>query len=174
MERIYEYLLIILPASLVLFGMYITVLSFINGQKESINLNTKAELAKTTLPLQLQAYERICLLLERITPQNIIIRLNSKSLTVADFQQVLISEIREEFNHNISQQLYMSDHAWSQVKNAVEQTIGTINEAAAGLEPTAIGLELSKKILNTIINNNQNTCEMALQNIKAEARNTLF
>lgn len=174
MERISELLLILLPASLVLFGMYITVRSFINGQNQQIENTAKAESKKITMPLQLQAYERICLLLERISPQNLLVRLQSKVLNVADFQQVLTNEIREEFNHNLSQQLYISEQAWSQVRNAVEQTIGTINEAAIGLEPTANGIELAKNILKIVINNEHSPCQIALNQIKNEARHELF
>lgn len=174
MERISELLLILLPASLVLFGMYVTVRSFINGQNQQIENTAKAESKKITMPLQLQAYERICLLLERISPQNLLVRLQSKVLNVADFQQVLTTEIREEFNHNLSQQLYISEQAWGQVRNAVEQTIGTINEAAIGLEPTSNGIELAKNILKIVINNEHNPCQIALNFIKNEARQVLF
>ncbi len=174
MDQFSQILLIFIPASLVLFGMYITATSFIKGQKDTLELQSKAESKKVTLPLQLQAYERICLLLERISPQNLLIRLNGKSLNVADFHQVLVSEIREEFNHNLSQQVYMSINAWNQVKSAVEQTIGTINEAATGLDPMGNGVELSKNILKTIINSNQNACETALYFVKNEVKSDLF
>ncbi|MES2797163.1 MAG: hypothetical protein V4683_14425 [Bacteroidota bacterium] len=174
MDQISQLLLILVPASLVLFGMYITVQSFINGQKETTVLIGKNESKKVLLPLQLQAYERICLLLERISPQNLLVRLNGKALNVSDFQQVLITEIREEFNHNLSQQVYMSDFSWAQAKNAVEQTIAIINEAAIGLNPESNGIELSKNILKKIIESNQTSCETALFHIKAEARTEIF
>lgn len=174
MERFFDLLLILIPSSLVLFGMYLTIQSLLNGQKESQQLSAKSESNKIIVPLQLQAYERICLLLERISPQNLLIRLNTKSINSSDFQQVLINEIREEFNHNLSQQVYMSDLAWNQVKNAVEQTIGLINESAIGIDPQASGIELSKNILKTVINTNNNFCDAALVNIKAELRKTLF
>ena len=174
MESISQILLILIPSSLVLFGMYITVRSFINGQKDTLQIAQNTEKSKITLPLQLQAFERICLLLERISPQNLLVRLNGKVLNVSDFQQVLINEIREEFNHNLSQQVYMSDFAWNQVKNAVEQTIGTINEASIGLDPQANGIELSKNILKKVITTNQNICDTALFHIKSEIRANHF
>jgi hypothetical protein len=154
--------------------MYITVKSMLDNQKESLTLIGKTDSKKIILPLQLQAFERVCLLLERISPQNLLLRLNGKALNVADFQLLLTNEIREEFNHNLSQQVYMSDLAWTQVRNAVEQTIGLINEASIGLEPNANGIELSKNILKTLMNNNQNACETALYNIKREIREILF
>lgn len=174
MDKLSQIFLILIPASLVLFGMYITVRSLVNGQNEGKNIDAKSEAKKITLPLQLQAYERVCLLLERISPQNILIRLNGKALNVADFHQVLINEIRDEFNHNHSQQIYMSDAAWNNVKNAVELTIGNINEAYIGLDPQANGIELSKSILKTFIKADHNIIETALQNVKSEARANIF
>jgi hypothetical protein len=174
MDQISQLLLILIPASLVLFGMYLAVRSVINGQNESKNIDSKTESRKISLPMQLQAYERICLLLERISLQNILVRLNGKVLNVADFQQVLVSEIREEFNHNLSQQVYMSDMAWDQVKNTIEQTIGVINEAAIGIDPQANGIELSKNILKKVIASDQNFGESALLFVKNEARSNLW
>jgi hypothetical protein len=174
MELISELLKILLPASLVLYGMYITVQSFINSQKESALFESKIANKNASLPMRLQAYERICLLLERITPNNLLVRLNGNSVSVSDFHQVLVNEIREEFNHNLSQQVYMSDMAWSHVRNAVESTIGIVNEAAGGLDSNAAGIELSKNVLKTIINSKQNAIETALAFVKDELRRELY
>jgi hypothetical protein len=174
MDQISQILLILIPGSLVLFGMYLTVRSMINGQNEAKQIESKAESRKISLPMQLQAYERICLLLERISLQNILVRLNGKALNVADFQQVLISEIREEFNHNLSQQVYMSDMAWDHVKNTVEQTIGLINEAAAGVDPQANGIELSKSVLKRVLASDQIIGQTGLLFVKNEARTNLW
>jgi hypothetical protein len=174
MELISDLLKILIPASLVLYGMYITAQSFINSQKESAVFESKTANRNASLPLRLQAYERICLLLERITPNNLLLRLNGRAVNVADFQQVLLNEIREEYNHNLSQQVYMSDLAWNHVRNAVEQTIGLVNEAAQSLDPSANGIELSKNILKTVMNSNQSGTENALVFIKDELRKELF
>jgi hypothetical protein len=174
MEIFEDFLKIVLPASLVLYGMYLTASSFINSQKENLVLEGKNTNKTLTVPVRMQAYERICLLLERISAQNILLRLNGKSLNVADFQQVIVGEIREEFNHNLSQQLYMSAEAWAQVRNAVEQSIGNINEAASELDPSEKGIELSKNILKKQIMKQFDSCEKALVFIKNEAHSQLF
>jgi hypothetical protein len=173
MDQISQLLLILVPASLVLFGMYITVKSMIDSNKESLIIESKTEARKISLPMQLQAYERVCLLLERISLQNILVRLNGMALNAGDFQQVLINEIREEFNHNLSQQVYMSDNAWEHVRNTVEHTIGIINEAASSIDPQSSGIELSKSILKTIIANDTSIGQKALLFIKNEARTSL-
>ncbi len=109
MTEVFQIFLILIPAALVLFGMYISVNSLLNKQVEIKNIDLKSDSRKITIPLQLQAYERIILLLERISPSNLLLRLNGSSLNVGDFKQIIVREIREEFNHNLSQQIKHSD-----------------------------------------------------------------
>ena len=174
MELFSDLIKILIPATLVLYGMYITVKSFIDGQKSKAILESKMESRNTSIPMRLQAYERICLLLERIRPSNLLLRLNGKAVNVADFQQVLLNEIREEFNHNLSQQVYMSDMAWNHTRNAVEQTLSLVNDSTQNLDQKANGVELSKSILKSVINQNNNSIEMALAYIKNELRQELY
>ena len=174
MELISDIIKMLLPAILVLYGMYITVKSFINSQKSKAILESKMANQNASLTMRLQAYERICLLLERITPSNLLLRLNAKAISVADFHQVLVNEIREEFNHNLSQQVYMSDMAWNHTRNAVEQTLSLVNDSAQNLDQNANGVELSKSILKTVINQDNNSIEKALAFIKNELRQDLY
>lgn len=174
MTEVFQIFLILIPAALVLFGMYISVNSLLNKQVEIKNIDLKSDSRKITIPLQLQAYERIILLLERISPSNLLLRLNGSSLNVGDFKQIIVREIREEFNHNLSQQIYMSDITWAKVKTAVESTIGLINETAAGLDLTANGIELSKNLLNNVLNSPTSPIEIAIEGVKADIRTNLL
>lgn len=174
MTEVFQIFLILIPAALVLFGMYISVNSLLNKQVEIKNIDLKSDSRKITIPLQLQAYERIILLLERISPPNLLLRLNGSSLNVGDFKQIIVREIREEFSHNLSQQIYMSDITWAKVKTAVESTIGLINETAAGLDLTANGMELSKNLLNNVLNSPTSPIEIAIEGVKADIRTNLL
>ncbi len=73
------------------------------------------------------------LFLERIAPQNFLIRLNNPGFSARDFQKVLLDEIRNEYNHNVSQQVYMGEEVWNQIRNAKEDLIIVINESASQL-----------------------------------------
>lgn len=174
MTELFQIFLILIPAALVLFGMYISVNSLLNKQVEMKNIDLKADSRKITLPLQLQAYERIILLLERISPANLLLRLNGSSFNVVDFKQIIVREIREEFNHNLSQQIYMTDITWANVKTAVESTIALINETASGIDPLANGIELSKNILNNELNSSASPIEIAIESVKADIRTNLL
>ena len=170
MELVADLVKIILPAGLVLWAMYLTVSSFIKKDVVEKELAIKSETTKMLLPIRLQAYERMALFLERISPNNLLIRLNGQTPNVVSFQQLMLSEIREEFSHNLSQQVYMSDEAWTMVKNAMNETVALINLSARELAPEAPALELSKRVFEVVMEKNVNPSDEALRVIKQEIR----
>lgn len=184
MELLIELLKLLLPAGLVLYGMYLTVKSFVNKEisalQEQVKLKqTDALIAQKevelknreqTLPIRLQAYERMCLFLERISPAQLIPRLNNPEFSVGLFQQILIQEIRNEFAHNLSQQIYISNEAWLYITKAMEETILFVNNSTVELNEEASAVELSVRILNNAREFNINPTEDALRVLKAEVR----
>lgn len=174
MELVADLVKVIVPAGLVLWAMYLTVSSFLKKELVQNELNYKIETLKTLLPIRLQAYERMALFLERIAPNNLLIRLIGRTANVADFQQTMLAEIREEFSHNLSQQVYMSDEAWTVVKNAMNETIALINLSAKDIAPDAPALELSKRIFEVVLSQNIVPSDDALRILKQEMRNTFM
>lgn len=159
---------VIVPASLVLYAVYLMVRSFIQREIEFKKLDVRGRSIDTILPSRLQAYERMTLFLERISPQNLLIRLNNPAFSAKDFQKVLLDEIRSEYNHNASQQVYMSEEVWSQIKNAKEDLIILINEAASRLMPDAKSIDLSKKIFEMAMEKKVDLVSLALSELKKE------
>lgn len=170
MDQIFELLKIILPAALVIYGMYLMVQNFLKRDLERKLIEIKMKNTEMILPLRLQAYERMCLFLERITPSNLIRRLNDSSFNSKDLQVILLKEIREEYNHNLSQQLYMSEEAWNQVKNAMEDVIASINMAMDQVDPESKSLELARKVVEIHMNKNYDAIASALVFVKDEIR----
>ena len=127
---------------------------------------------ETVLPIRLQAYERMCLFLERISPNNLVLRLNNNNYNVREFQQVLLSEIRQEYNHNLSQQVYMSDESWNLTKKAMEEVVVVINTAADTLDGDRSSLELSKRIFELMMDKEVDPIVLALSHMKDEIRQT--
>jgi len=168
MEMVYDLLKITLPAALVLYLAYLLVRSFLQKQLDEIAFTARQKNQEIVVPIRLQAYERIVLLLERITPANLISRLSSSDYTAEEFQQILIHEIRNEFNHNLSQQVYMSDSAWTYVSTAVEQTISLINSSTNQLEKGAKGFDLARTILENGAGQEMDTPQQAIRFIKEE------
>ncbi len=122
----------------------------------------------TILPLRLQAYERFVLFLERIHPSNLVLRLTSQELTAWQLQSLLVRTIREEFEYNLSQQLYISENSWELVKNAKEETVAMINNASSGLPEGAMAGDLVKMIFEVTISRGKLPVETALEEIKRE------
>lgn len=115
-------------------------------------LEMRKALLSQTLPLRLQAYERVILFLDRINPSNLLIRLNVPGMNVATLQQQILAEIRAEYQHNISQQLYINPKTWQIVERVKEDTVVLINNVVRSLPPDAPASELSKLVLTHLIN----------------------
>ena len=109
MEAIIDFIKILVPAALVLYAMYLTVKAFLNKELEKTRLEIKEKNIEVVLPVRLQAYERIVLFLERMSPNNLVTRLNQAEMTAKVFQQIMLREISDEYNNNVSQQVYMSE-----------------------------------------------------------------
>ena len=124
----------------------------------------KDEDSSKTLPLQLQAYERLILLVERIALPSVISRSNQQGIGLKEMQFVLVNTIKQEYEHNITQQIYVSSEAWEAVRNLKEQNIHIINQVASFLPPDASGTDLNKHLLEMIVNNPK----VSLHNVVAE------
>lgn len=119
----------------------------------------------STRQLQLQAYERLILLTDRIALPNLIQRVNQPDLSAREMQSLLIHSIRQEFEHNITQQIYVSAEAWDAVRNYKEQNLLIINQVASYLPPEATGQDLNKHLLELLVQ----SPKASLQNIVSDA-----
>lgn len=172
MDALIEFGKILIPASVVLYAAYLVVKTFITKEIELKKLEIRSRSIETVLPNRLQAYERMALFLERVAPQNLLVRLNTSPMPAKEFHQLLLSEIRNEYNHNVSQQVYMSEEVWEQIKNAKEDLIVTINDSASEMGVEAISLDLAKKIFEKSINKNIDPLAHALSELKKEIQRT--
>lgn len=109
--------------------------------------------SSSTLPLQLQAYERLILLTERIALPNLISRLNTQGISASEMQAILIQNIKHEYDYNISQQIYVTSEAWDAIRNLKEQNIHIINQVASFLPADTSGSDFNKQMLEMIVQN---------------------
>ena len=172
MDVLVEIVKITLPAGLVLYGMYLITKSNVERELEKARLQVRSKSIETVLPNRLHAYERIALFLERISPSNLVVRLNNGQYTAQEFQQILLNEIRNEYNHNVSQQVYMSEELWDLVKTAKEDLILSINDAAAGMKEKATSIDLSRVILDKFMAKDVDPMAFALIQLKKEISQT--
>ena len=146
-----ELLRLALPALIVAGAMYYVVNRYLDRDYKARVLDLRMKNSEIILPIRLQAYERIILLLERITPSNLLIRVSGAGLTAAEYHRVLVTEIREEFNHNLSQQVYMTEQAWQMVRRAQEGVINMVNTAYQNMPQDAKGTDLAKRVLEMVL-----------------------
>jgi len=158
-----------LAGLIVFFAGWFVIKNYLNERLNFQRMELKRAGLKHTLPLRLQAYERIVLFLERINPSSMLIRLHSPGMGAREMQALIISDIRAEYQHNISQQLYVSDRAWATVKQVKEDTVSMINSAVNALPENASALDLSRTVLSHLANlETENPYDLALTIIKGD------
>lgn len=113
----------------------------------------EAAAATSTKQLQLQAYERLILLADRIALPNLINRLNAPDLSARDMQAVLIQNIKSEFEYNVTQQIYVTQEAWEAIRNLKDQNMLIINQITSFLPADATGQDLNRSILEMLMQN---------------------
>lgn len=149
MNTILELLKISLPATIVAASCLFLIVYFLKNEQKKLAATLKQESMKTAIGLKLQAYERIILFLERIHPRNSLLRFNLQDSNALQLQKELIGTIRQEFDHNITQQLYVSNEAWNLVKSAKESVLMGINKSASSLATNATATKLATRLLET-------------------------
>jgi hypothetical protein len=172
MDAVLDLIKILVPAAVVLYAVFLIVRSFITRELELKRLEIRSRSIETVLPSRLQAYERMTLFLERTAPQNLLMRLNAPGLTARDFHRMLLEEIRNEYNHNVSQQVYIGEDVWNLIKNAKEDLTLQINEAAAQIPQDATSIELAKRVFELAMGKNVDPIGHALSELKREIQQT--
>jgi hypothetical protein len=132
-----ELLKISIPAIVVGGTVWMMLKQYFQSQYQLRLLENKKQNSETTLPLRLQAYERLSLLCERISIPNLVARLGTDGVTVNDLRTAMLIAIRQEFEHNITQQIYVSENLWSIIKVARDNTAEIVHLIAQKLDPKA-------------------------------------
>lgn len=149
----------------VIFLAIIWMITEFSALKKEIK--EKTDTNPETLKLRLQAYERLTMLAERISLQNLLSRVPNAGLSSRQMQLSLIDAIRQEYDYNISQQVYVSPEVWRAVNNLKEQNIYVVNQLASAMPFQASAMDLNKQIIDFLINNPK----ASLHNIVLEALN---
>jgi len=124
-----------------------------------------------SIPLRLQAYERLVLLTERISLPNLISRLNKPGISAVEMKKMLVENIKQEFEYNSTQQLYVGQNSWDAVRNLKEQSILLVNQVAASLPVNAQAGDLNKKILEILMSQPSGPIhELVLNALNEEAK----
>ncbi|MBG0859499.1 MAG: hypothetical protein IQL11_08345 [Bacteroidales bacterium] len=163
-----EILKITIPALIVFFTAWIILRNMIKNDQNRRNQELILQNSRTVTPIRLQAYERIVLFLERISLESLLLRVSTPEMTASQLHSALLSTVRSEFEHNLSQQIYMSQQAWEVVRNARSNMIKIINSEIEKLPPEAKGIDLSKRLLERIMELQTEPTRAAIDYLKGE------
>jgi hypothetical protein len=166
--EILEILKYTLPALIVFFTAFFLIKYQVDLEKRRLNANMAMKNQEIITPLRLQAYERVILLLERISPDSLIMRINKSGMTSKQLHTELLKAIRAEFDHNLSQQIYLSTKTWQIVKKARQDITKLINSTAIKVESQAPSMKLSQLILESVMESEKSSSADAIEYVKRE------
>jgi hypothetical protein len=168
MELLMDILKITIPALMVLLTAWLVLRAMMKNDQDKRRQELILQTSRTVTPIKLQAYERIVLFLERISLESMLVRVSSPGLSASQLHSALLTTIRSEFEHNLSQQIYMSPQAWEVVRNARSNMIKIINSEIEKMPEKATGMEFSRQLLETVMGLEKEPTRAAIEFIKAE------
>ncbi|MBD3637396.1 MAG: hypothetical protein HUJ25_08595 [Crocinitomicaceae bacterium] len=180
-EILLQFGLYVVPALAVFGAVYYFTNKWFEVQQDRIKLESaqtqtqltgqgqpKEDLRKHFIPMQVDAYQRLVLFLERIAPNNLVMRLNNPGLPAGAFQARLLDSIREEYEHNLAQQIFVSPEAWRITQQSKEEVLKIINMAASKMQATSMSTDLAKSIFEITAQLEFQPTERAIALLKEE------
>ena len=137
---------------------------FFDLKANELNKESRASL----LPLRLQAHERLIIFVERINPANLLVRLHQQNIGLKELQNLVVNDVKSEFQHNIAQQLYVNSASWNVIRKLKDDTVAMINNAAQGFPESATGVDLSKKVLQHMASISENPYDLTIDHLKKD------
>ena len=177
-----EILKFTIPSLIVLLSVWIVMHKLFKSEEEKRLWELKRAAQKEISPTRLRAYERLALLLERTQPEALVMALSERleqagtglaSLSVQQMQQELLRTVRLEFDHNMSQQIYVSDEVWAHIIGARDQIGAFISSMALQLPQGGNSMDYAKTLMTAYRNNGETPHQIALEALKEEARKLL-
>ncbi len=147
---------------------------FLNHNIKLKNLELANNTFKELVPTRLQAYERLAILLERITPDTMVLRENKAGLTSQQLHQLLLNTVRQEFEHNLAMQIYLPSSSWERIMRSRDEVLKLISAAAREVEPSSSSVQLSTKIIEKGINETNFYIEKAKEALRSDIQSYYF
>lgn len=170
MDVFLEILKFTLPSLILFFTVFYFLKTWAAQEDKRRKHEFNMHLQDDILPVRLQAYERIILFMERIAPESILLRINRQGMTAEQLLRELQNTIRHEYEHNLTQQTYVSTEAWQKVQTAKNMTLKIFTDAAAQLNKGASGASLGKMILESVMELKTPPSQIAVDYLKKEVK----
>lgn len=169
----------ILFAAVLVLGIWLIQHTMYRHEEQKQQNELKRESQKSVSPIRLRAYERLALLLERTTPEHMLLELQTKeptalaTWTIPQLQQYLLQTLRSEYEHNMSQQVYVSDEVWTLIITARDQMAAFIISMAAQIPPQSTAQVYATTMLTAYTSNGETPADKALNELKNEAKSLM-
>lgn len=160
----------IIPAFIVMMTAYLLLDKMFNNEEKKRQHEINRGLQKSITPTRLRAYERLTLLIERSHPSNMLVTLIQPGMTCMELQTKILQSLRQEFEHNVSQQIYVSDELWDAVKATHENLIKLVHTAATHFQADEPATILAESIIRIYSDIDPNPSSVAMELLKNETR----
>ncbi|MGF7138974.1 DUF7935 family protein [Roseimarinus sediminis] len=161
---------LLFPLIIVFLFVYYMLKSFFDQFEKQRKQERLLKFSEETLPIRLQAYERLSLFMERIKPESMIMRKAKSGMSTRDLQQALLENIREEYEHNLSQQIYISAECWSMIGAARQSIMQLISSTADEYPPDSPYMEYATDLLESYASASDDPLTLALNFLQKEVR----
>ncbi|MBS1647645.1 MAG: hypothetical protein JST67_09925 [Bacteroidetes bacterium] len=168
MDILLEILKLLIPSGAVFAATYFIIKKFSDSEQKRRDYELRKAMLSMTTPIRLQAYERIIIFLERIEPTTLVLRTNKAGMNAPMLYTELIKAVKTEYEHNISQQIYVSANAWHLVKTAKEETLKLINISISKVPDNAKAQDLAQIILQIASGVEKTPTQISIDFLKKE------
>ncbi len=169
MDTLLDLLKLTIPGLIVFATAYYVLKQYLDHQRTVKQIELKQNQQNITTPLRLQAYERLSLLCERLALPSLMLRLRREDSTAAQFRAALLLAIQQEYEYNITQQVYVSEQLWEIIKIARDDSMNTIGLAFELVDSKADSQELAEAVMSILEKRGVTAIDKALVAIKKEA-----
>jgi hypothetical protein len=173
MEILLEIIKLTIPGLLTFLAAYFVLKTYMENQQKLQHLKIQQEQQKSSLPLRLQAYERLSLFCERISLPNLLLRVRKPGMSNGELRVSLLLAVQQEYEHNITQQVYVSSQLWEIIKFARDESVNAISIIAEKTDTKSDAKELVGMLFNYVNQQEVMAVEKALLAIKKEAATRL-
>lgn len=165
-----EILKYIVPSLVVLLTAYLVLNRMLRENESRLTYRLRRESLNVITPVRLRAYERLALVLDRTQPEQMLLNIDLTNLNCLQLQSLLLKTIRQEFDHNAAQRIYVSGELWANIQATKESMLGLVNTCAAYVKPEEPAIKLAEILIQTFHNNGETAQQRAGEVLHAEVQ----
>lgn len=169
LEIILEIVKLTVPALVVFFTVRMVIMEYLNRQLDLKSMELQGERRQQVIPMKMQAYERLSLLCERINLPSLLVRVRQDGMSARELHFAMLTTIQQEYEHNITQQVYVSPKLWEIIGLARDNAVQMLSLTIEATGPDASGREFGNQLLAFIQKRGTLALDTALLAIKREA-----